>query len=451
MNRSVLSEALHRTVPSLAPGTVVVARSFHHPVRGPVDCPAHQLLAAHVRRAGFAADGRRLPDPRAALDGTPATVFTVSYEHPEGGHRGLALAARDDDPAALAFARRQLDSWRAVLRTRRVLYVGAPQPAQAPGARVPAQTSDAARGPWQPCGCPTRTGCPATRDAERALRRFLDRGDEVVVIGTPASGTWPPQHLLGPALLSSSAQAEGSIVGLPDRGDEVSAIGAPPSGTWPSPPPRGPAPLSPPDQPEHSTVSRPDRGDEVVVIGVPASGTWPSPPPRGPARVATPEQAEQLTVTDPDRLAFVVAPGTPVSEASAVLAVLRRRHPRLRGQHPQEWCYTMDDLHTALDSALPQSDRLLITTGAQSPDPFAGTALARPARLALPTRDVTALHDLRPTDVDGATLTVLDTTADRSATRALARALDGLGPTSHIRRETRSRAEHPHAAAHQRS
>ncbi|MGW2387032.1 4-hydroxy-3-methylbut-2-enyl diphosphate reductase [Streptomyces sp. NPDC001658] len=359
MNRSVLTEVLHSTTLHVTPGSLTVATSWRHPTRGLVDCPAHRLLAAHARHSGFGADSRSLPneDLRDGLTAAPATVFTVSYERPEGGHRGLALAAHSDDTTALAFARRQIESWRVVLRTRRVLYVTAqnplgPGPSNAP---VPAQTSGEPRDRWRICGCPASVPCSSAQNAERALHRFLQRGDEVVVVGTPATG----------------------------------------SGAW--------------------------AGRNLQ---------------RNPQTVSTPQQAETLAVTDPDRLAFVVAPGAVVSEAADILKVLRHRHPRLRGQHPSEWCYTMDDLNTVIGAALAQSDMLLVV--GRDTNPAARTAIARGTRTALRVRAVTTLDRLRPEDIDAATITVVDATAAGRGLRQVGQALDGLGPASHVWRQVHS-------------
>ncbi|KMS72347.1 hypothetical protein ACM01_23695 [Streptomyces viridochromogenes] len=367
MNRSVLAEVLDSTSLHVTPGSLMVATSWRHPTRGPVDCPAHRLVAAHARQSGLAADSRPLPDEelRDGLTTVPTTVFTVSYERPEGGHRGLALAARSDDPPALCFARRQIDSWRAVLRTRRVLYVAAQDPLgpRPLSASVPPQAPGGSRDRWRVCGCPAAAACPSAENAERALHRFLERGDEVVVVGTPLTG----------------------------------------SGAW---------------------VGRTLQGDLRVV--------------------STPRQAETLAVADPDRLAFVVAPGALVSEVADILRVLRRRHPRLRGQHPREWCYTMDDLHTAVAAALAQSDRLLVVGQDTSPV----TAITQVARTALRVRAVTTLDRLRPDDVDAATITVLDATVDGRALREVGRALDGLGPASHVWRQVHTFKETAHPAYH---
>lgn len=362
MNRSVLVEVLHSTTLHVTPGSLTVAISWRHPPRGLVDCPAHRLLAAHARQSGLRADPRSLPNEglRDGLTTAPTTIFTVSYERPEGGHRGLALAAHSDDTTALSFARRQIESWRAVLRTRRLLYVAAQNsltqgPSNAP---VPAQTPGDSRRRWQICGCPTSVPCPSAESAERALHRFLDRGDDVVVIGRPATG----------------------------------------SGAWAG-----------------RTLQRNLR------------------------TVSTPQQAESLAVTDSDRLAFVVVPGAVVSEAADILKVLRRRHPRLRGQHPSEWCYTMDDLHTTVAAALAQSDRILVV--GRDTTPATTTAITQVIRTPLPVRAVTTLDHLRPKDIDAATITVVDATGTGRALRQVGQALDGLGPTSHVWRQVHSFTE----------
>jgi 4-hydroxy-3-methylbut-2-enyl diphosphate reductase len=376
MNRSVLSEVFHSTSLRIAPGTLTVAASWRHPERGPVDCPAHHLVAAHIRQAGFTVDCRPLPGENMSEDHAAglATVVAVSYERPEGGHRGIALAARSEDTGAVQFAHRQIDAWRAVLRTRRVLHVTArtaetstddAPPRSTPVQVVPVQASPGSRHPWGICGCPTGAMCPSAEHSERSLRRFLDRGDEVIVVGVPAAGAGP---------WSAGAFLEGV--------------------------------------------------------------RW----------AGTPKQAETLPVADPDRVAFVVAPGAVVSQAADVLRALRRRFPRLRGQHPWEWCYTMDDLHTAVGSVLAQSDVLLVA--GQGASPAVRAAVVQAVRTGVRVRDVTTLERLRPDDIDAATITVLDAEDDGREYRAVNRALDGLGPTSHVWRHVVSSTTAPRTSAY---
>ncbi len=342
-------------------------------MRGPIGCPAHHLLTAHARRAGYEAHSQALREPVAAhSDGaTPTTVFAVSYENPDGGHSGLAVAAPGSDTATAAFARDQIASWSTALRTRRLLYVHLDASRKHANSTDPTGRTDTSTTwvprqhpghsptPWQACGCPAATACDAAENATRSLRRFLDRGDDVLVVGVPD---------------------------------------APGPRAW--------------------------RAGDLHARGRP---------------VMTPDQAESLTVPDPDRLAYVVAPGTVVTEAARVLGVLRRRFPRLKGQHPREWCYTMDDLYTAVGSVLAQSDVLLVTGRGDSP--VVRTALPQAARMRVYVRHVPALDHLRPQDTDAATIAVLDASADERVHRQVTQALDGLGPSSHVRRQVRTTAQ----------
>ncbi|GAB2930273.1 4-hydroxy-3-methylbut-2-enyl diphosphate reductase [Streptomyces sp. NPDC058869] len=428
MNRSKRSDLFLSTSLPVPPGTVAVATRWWHPLRGPMDCPAHPLLTAHARQAGFTVDVR--PWEESAVNGDDrgpggTTVVAVSYERPEGGHRGIALAAHSEDSAAMAFAHRQIESWQAVLRTRRVLYVS--EETTLPGAppEGPSRTGHApaphAQGPWAPTTWAPgglHTSAPQLPTPETSHHTTPSpshpRSSAVPPQGTGARGAaWLPCGCPGASACPSAAAAERSL---------------------------------------HRSLAR---GDEVVIVGAPMAGTgggWLRRRPAGAVkRAASEAEAKKIAVLDPERLSFVVTPGAAVSEATAVLRVLRRRFPRLRGQHPWEWCYTTDDLDAAVGSVLGQSDALLVTGNGDSP--LVRTALARAARSGLRVRKVTSLDLLRPQDVDGATITVLHTPApDRSegspddgpghreegAGWDVSRVLDGLGPTGHVCRTVRS-------------
>ncbi|MBB1246654.1 4-hydroxy-3-methylbut-2-enyl diphosphate reductase, partial [Streptomyces durbertensis] len=376
MNRSVLCEEFHTTALPVAPGTLTVASTWWHPTRGAVECPAHQLVAAHLRHAGHRVDHRPLPGPlqpsrvlgdasSGAVPGSHAAtaVVAVSYEMPDGHHRGLAIAVRAEEHTLVQLARRQIDAWRAVLRTRRVLHV-APPPAPAPRPRgpIPRQSASPTGTLWRPCGCPTWADCRAQELARRTTRRLTEEGETVIVVGTHTAVPWPTR----------------------------------------------------PKAPSHDGLDR----------------------------VATTAQAAALTVDRPDRLAFVVAPGSTVSQVAAVLNVLRARFPLLRGQHPDEWCYTMDDLHTAVGSVLAQSDALVIAGHGTSPTVSVATGMAGRAR------KVTTLDRLRPSDVNVATVAVLDTEDGGPRYRQVIEALDGLGPTSHVWRRVHTGPRPPRTVPH---
>ncbi|MFE9120402.1 hypothetical protein [Streptomyces sp. NPDC007172] len=142
--------------------------------------------------------------------------------------------------------------------------------------------------------------------------------------------------------------------------------------------------------------------------------------------------AEVLAARDADRLAFVVAPGSASVRVAGLLAALRSRFPRLRGQHPDQWCYTMSDLLISAWSVLAESEVLLLAGTPDSP----ATAAAQAAAAHMPVHRFTTLAQFRPHHIDVATLAVTD-----SGTRLggqLLQVLAGLGPLDVMRRNTRT-------------
>ncbi|WP_438296080.1 4-hydroxy-3-methylbut-2-enyl diphosphate reductase [Streptomyces sp. HUAS TT7] len=356
MNRSVLLETFSH--PLQAPGALTVARSWVHPERGPVDCPAHPLLAAAAERDGFRVRTTSLtaPDP----DGRPhGTVFAVSYQDPHGPVRGLAIGAHLGNPPALAYANRQITAWSSALRTRRILLLSPPAAAPAPGtpaAAVPGQsTPGGAAPPWRACGCAHQALCPAVDRAAHAIRVFQAQSVHVALVGRPV---WQVPHAL---------------------------------------------PLTPH---EHSLL-------------LPLTST---------------NAVTELDSLDPDSIAFVVAPGSSTDQVSEILTRLRARFPRVRGQHPDQWCYTMTDQLNAARSALAESDSLLLCDSGATPTTAAAVEAATEARPTVPTHRIGTLGRLRPQDVDVAAITAVDSTG----TTALLDALSGLGPLSVVLRRTLS-------------
>ncbi|MFD7163682.1 4-hydroxy-3-methylbut-2-enyl diphosphate reductase [Streptomyces violascens] len=360
MNRSVLLETLEGRVPATQ-GALIVARSWMHPERGRVGCPAHPAVIAAAEEAGLAVQVRDLGVEQ-QMSGEPTrgegTIFAVSYEDPGGGFRGLAVGAHRADVAAMAWASEEIASWRSVMRTRRTITLG---PADSPAARsgdtavlagvFPAQPGTRGSA-WAACGCAVQARCPAARDSESAMRSFRARGDEVVLVGEPVWG-------------------QGVDVPVASGGGDL-------------------------------------------------------------YRVRSIRDAEVLTACAPDRLAFVVAPGSVSVEVAQLLAVLRRKFPRLRGQHPDQWCYTMTDLLAAARSALAESDVLLLAGAGASPV----AAAAQAAAALTPIHRISALGQLRPRCIDVATLTIAGCGA-RLGGQVL-QVLSGLGPLDVLRRVTRT-------------
>lgn len=225
MNRSIRSEAFHSATLRLHPGTLLAATSWTHPDRGPVSCPAHPLIAARARQAGFATATGTLSAPASAEESAAATatLFTVSYEQTDGGYAGLALAAPGHDTAAMSYARREIESWRSVLRTRRVLHVADTSSfdaAEVTEPSVPQQSRHDCREAWQVCGCRAGAACASVENAARTLRRFLAQGDEVIMVGRPAFVTGArfgtPLHD-GAARVETTRHAETVTVADPHR------------------------------------------------------------------------------------------------------------------------------------------------------------------------------------------------------------------------------------------
>ncbi|MFD9637485.1 hypothetical protein [Streptomyces violascens] len=356
MNRSVLLEIFPH--PLQAPGALTVARSWIHPERGPVDCPAHPLLAAAAERDGFRVRATSLtaPDP----DGRPhGTVFAVSYHDPHGPVRGLAIGVHLGDPRALAYAHRQITAWSSTLRTRRILLLSPPAPAPAPGtqsAAVPGQSTSGGAPPrWRACGCAHQTLCPAVDRAVDAIRAFQAQSLHVALVGRPvwrapqALPVTPHEHSLLLPLTSTSAVAE-------------------------------------------------------------------------------------LDSLDPDSIAFVVAPGSSIDQVSEILTRLRARFPRIRGQHPDQWCYTMTDQLNAARSALAESDALLLCDSGATPTSMAAVEAATEARTTVPTHRISTIGRLHPQDIDVPAITAIDSTGSTT----LVDALSGLGPLSVVRRGAHS-------------
>jgi 4-hydroxy-3-methylbut-2-en-1-yl diphosphate reductase len=64
---------------------------------------------------------------------------------------------------------------------------------------------------------------------------------------------------------------------------------------------------------------------------------------------------------DPEHISYVLYPGTPVEEAAAVIRALRTRFPRIRGQHPEGFCYNASDNAESV-RAVAATDAMFILT-----------------------------------------------------------------------------------------
>jgi 4-hydroxy-3-methylbut-2-enyl diphosphate reductase len=101
---------------------------------------------------------------------------------------------------------------------------------------------------------------------------------------------------------------------------------------------------------------------------------------------------------DPDALSFVIVPGIRIEAAMPILGRLREKFPRLRGQHPDEYCYAASDLHESVRSVAEASERLLVVAGS------AREAVNMADVHGVPWHRVLGAADLRPAHLAAGTL-----------------------------------------------
>ncbi|WP_327235170.1 hypothetical protein OG349_15570 [Streptomyces sp. NBC_01317] len=187
------------------------------------------------------------------------------------------------------------------------------------------------------------------------------------------------------------------------------------------------------------------RGDTVVRIGSGEPDRGGPAGPRGgdgPERLvafdSTREVERQLTrlraVADPESVSFVVRPCTPVDDVVPAVRALREAFPRLRGQHPDQWCYRSADRRDALRALSAASDVVLLL---DRPDPVLLAGLPGPAAV----RPVAAVRDIRREWLAGrATVGVVaGPGASAGLLAEVTEALSGLGPYSVVRQEAHRR------------
>ena len=197
------------------------------------------------------------------------------------------------------------------------------------------------------------------------------------------------------------------------------------------------------DAAEASVLDFVHRGDAIVLIGARAlpATRWLAARIEqvgGTATVVQSVAEAQADLGDPERLSYVVVPGAHVGEALRILRVLRARYARLRGQHPDEFCYHATDRYEALRSVIAGSDSVLLLTGDAGAaseyaetDPFLAKAVEMLKAAGVAWTFVTDPTALRPTDLSSAAVGLVPTTsASDTGVDAVLRLLSGLGPLS---------------------
>jgi (E)-4-hydroxy-3-methyl-but-2-enyl pyrophosphate reductase len=390
------------SISGVAPGDVLVASTFIHPTRGPVDCPAAPVASAAMLAPGLRVGHRPAP-PVGSGD---AILHTVSYVDPNGTVVGLGVAAHRDDGLAVRRAEEVVRSWAEAMRTRRVL-TAATGPSCAGLRREAAMLAKVAGPAYVLAG---RRDVP-NRWPHRDVR-YVDQVADVPVGATvvlPAHG------------VDRRTRAEATDRGLP----VVDAT----------------CPLV---THVHDTARRfADEGTGVVLIG--GAGHAAMPPIAGAAPMAvvtTVEEVDELVVDNPDRVAFVVSPGLAVEDAAVLAARLRSRFGRAPGQHPDEFCYSASDRRAAARAVASCSDLTLVLGDRDLRDTgeLAATATATGST-------VERLDDagqLRPEWLaPAASVGILVATSARpDLAGEVIEVLSGLGPLSITRRQVATEIRH---------
>ena len=81
---------------------------------------------------------------------------------------------------------------------------------------------------------------------------------------------------------------------------------------------------------------------------------------RRKAVVATPEEAETVQVENPDKVAVLTQTTLSVDEAMRVMAVLKRRFPRLQTPRKEDICYATQNRQDAVKQLVQRCDLILV-------------------------------------------------------------------------------------------
>jgi 4-hydroxy-3-methylbut-2-en-1-yl diphosphate reductase len=376
MNKSL--RLRHVPVTTAQSGRMHVATIFDDAERGMITSGAAQLLAATT--------GSATTDPGTA-DGV---MIAVSYLDRYGRAGGYALVA---DPDNEKRAEETARAWMRVLRSRRLTIADVPALCWG-GQRAQAMITEAA--------ADYVVGRPVGTHTARVVAD-LDQVPDGARVALPAHG----------ASLAVRAEAAARGMRVTDATCPlVAGVHA-------------------------DAAAYASRGDTVVVIGDPAhAATRVLAEQAGEAGlvVTGTDEVSRLAGVDPQRVSFVIDPGLRTEHALAILAVLRRRFPQLRGHHFDVLCDAASDRARTIESVAATSELMLVVTGSPADLP---PVLVNTARATA----VTRLADLSPDLLDGITSVGLASTLSAPAGLAddVVRALSGLGPLSVVRHAASTR------------
>jgi 4-hydroxy-3-methylbut-2-enyl diphosphate reductase len=112
------------------------------------------------------------------------------------------------------------------------------------------------------------------------------------------------------------------------------------------------------------------RGRHIVLIGHAGHpevvGTMGQLPPGAISLVQTPEEARAVAPPTPERLAFITQTTLSVDDTAEMVAILRRRFPRIVGPKREDICYATTNRQAAVKSIAGDCDLVLVIGSANS-------------------------------------------------------------------------------------
>ncbi len=124
-------------------------------------------------------------------------------------------------------------------------------------------------------------------------------------------------------------------------------------------------------------------GRQVVLIGHAGHpevvGTMGQLPEGAVSLVQSAEEAEAFAPADEGALAYITQTTLSVDDTAAIVAVLRRRFPAIRGPHRQDICYATTNRQEAVKAIAPRCDLLLVIGAANSSNSLRLVEVARAA------------------------------------------------------------------------
>lgn len=400
MNRSV--ERIQLRTARASPGELA-AGGFEHPERGIVESPATPLILADLRRRGLAATEGFLPLP-AGSDRVSGVVFAVSYFGEGGDPTGFAAAADVAHVVGLRAAEEVVASWASVLRTRRIVVASGD--IECSGSRRARQLADLGDSAGLPIYHPrTSTKRSAQQTGAERSRSAVARSPETAAQDGIA---FYPAHGV-PANVRKA---------LEDLGSRVIDGTCPLVRTM-----------------EEDVRRFTARGDRVVLISCHRHAVTPTLTSHAPGSVVVVESEADVRALhlDPDRVSFVVGGGVVVEEAAALLAILRSKYPRLRGQHPNNMCYSASDEAETLRSMARAVDVVLVLG---EEDEHTEKLMTQAVGYGAVARRMSAVGDLHREWIEtAATVGIMSSASARHRLSAeVVEAIGGLGPLSVVRR-----------------